>query len=538
MLEETEERNLEPIDWHSHLALVRRRRWLLLLTFFAGWLIVWGVSWLLPSIYRSGTLVLAEQPTVPRPFVAPHVASDSQDRLQPITQQILSRTRLRHIIDNLSLYAKERQRLSGDKLVERMRKDIEIESVRDENNQLTAFNIYYSSRDPRVAQQVTSELTNLFVSENLEARQAQSENTTKFLESELQEARKNLGEQEEKVRQFKGRHFGELPGQLQRNLQILTGLQNQLQSEDEALNRAKQQNVYLELLLGQHRNFQGSAKTGTEDGSIMGLPALDQEHEKLRAQLTDLSAHSTLRPPDVRKLQERATRTERIRDQPTANLTSGAANSDKASAISPIALDAARLRDAEPMMELESQLKGNQIEIGNRQRAIEDVKSKISEYQVRLNRAPVMEQQLADLTRGYDQSKANYDSLQKKKNDSELATSLELKQQGGHFRVLDPPSLPVKPYSSNRLKFCAMGLAVGLLLSGAATAGAELLDDRIHDEKSLKKLIHIPVLSEIPNISTDKEKKAERRDGWLVWATASLMAVSIFAGTALSYFRG
>ena len=538
MLEETEERNLEPIDWHSHLALVRRRRWLLLLTFFAGWLIVWGVSWLLPSIYRSGTLILAEQPTVPRPFVAPHVASDSQDRLQTITQQILSRTRLLHIIDNLSLYAKERQRLSGDNLVERMRKDIEIESVRDENNELTAFNIYYSSRDPRVAQQVTSELTNLFVSENLEARQAQSENTTKFLESELEEARKNLGEQEEKVRQFKGWHFGELPGQLQSNLQILRGLQNQLQSEDEALNRAKQQNVYLESLLGQHRNFQGSAKIGTEDGSIMGLPALDQEHEKLRAQLTDLSAHYTRRPPDVRKLNERATRTEKIRDQPAANMTSGAANSDKAGAFSPVALDAAQLRDTEPMMELESQLKGNRIEIANRQRAIEEVKSKIGEYQARLNRSPVMEQKLADLTRGYDQSKANYDSLLKKKNDSELATSLELKQQGGHFRVLDPPSLPLKPYSPNRLKFCAIGLVVGLLLSGAATAGAELLDDRIYDEESLKKLIQIPVLSEIPNVSTDKEKRAERRDGWLVWATASLMAVSILAGSALSYFRG
>jgi polysaccharide biosynthesis transport protein len=524
LLEETEERNLEPIDWHSHLALVRRRRWLLLLTFFAGWLIVWGVSWLLPSIYRSGTLILAEQPTLPRQFVAPHVASDSQDRSQTITQQILSRTRLLHIIDNLSLYAKERQRLSADNLVERMRKDIEIESARNENNQLTAFNIYYSSRDPRVAQQVTSELTNLFVSENLEARQAQSENTTKFLESELEEARKNLGEQEEKVRQFKGRHFGELPGQLQRNPQIFTGLQNQLQSEEKALNRAKQQNVYLESLLGQHRNFPGLAKTGIADGRIMGLPALDPEHEKLRAQLTDLSAHYTRPSPDVRELNERATRGEKTRDQPAANLTSGAA--------------AARLRDTEPMMEVESQLKGNRIEIATRQRAIEDVKSKIGEYQARLNRSPMMEQKLADLTRGYDQSKANYNSLLKRRNDSVLATSLELKQQGGHFRVLDPPSLPVKPYSPNRLKFCAIGLAVGLLLSGAATLGAELLDDRIYDGKLLRKLIQIPVLSEIPNFSTDKEKRAERRDGWLVWATASLMAVSIFAGTALSYFRG
>src|SRR5205807_4673655 len=321
MLEEALDQDQQPFDWRAHLAILRRRRWLVLLPFFAGWLVVWMVSWWLPSIYRSGTLILVEQPTVPQQFVVPNIAGDLQERLQNITQQILSRTRLLHIIESLNLYAKERQRRTPDEIVERMRKDIEIELVRDKNNQLTAFNIYYSSRDPRVAQQVTSELTNLFVSENLEARQAQSENTTKFLESELEEARKNLGEQEEKVRQFKVRHFGELPGQLQSNLQILTGLQNQLQSEDEALNRAKQQNAYLELLLGQHRNFQGSAKTGTD---IMGLPALDREHEKLRAQLTDLSAHSTRPPPDVRKLNER--------HQPAADLTSGAANSDKARA--------------------------------------------------------------------------------------------------------------------------------------------------------------------------------------------------------------
>ena len=89
-----------------------------------------------------------------------------------------------------------------------MRKDIDIELVRDASNQITAFNVSYSSRDPHVAQQVTSELTNLFINENLEVRQQQSEDTTTFLESQLETARKTLSDQEEKIREFKGQHVG------------------------------------------------------------------------------------------------------------------------------------------------------------------------------------------------------------------------------------------------------------------------------------------------------------------------------------------
>ena len=99
-------------------------------------------------------------------------------------------------------------------------------------------------------------------------------------------------------------------------------------------------------------------------------------------------------------------------------------------------------------------------------------------YQARLNQEPVREQQLTDLTRGYEQSKANYDELLKKKNGSEMATSMELRQQGEHFRILDPPSLPVKPSFPNRLKLCGIGLVVGVLLGAAVSAGAELMDDR------------------------------------------------------------
>ena len=93
---------------------------------------------------------------------------------------------------------------------------------------------------------------------------------------------------------------------------------------------------------------------------------------------------------------------------------------------------------------IQSQLQSNQLEITNREHAIAALKTKVDEYQGRLNQEPIREQQLADLTRGYDQSKANYDDLLKKKNESKMATSMELLQQGERFRMIDPPSFPRK----------------------------------------------------------------------------------------------
>src|SRR5579863_2866005 len=247
------------LDLGQYCAIVRRRRWHILIPLFLVWLVVCGAGWVLPSVYKSGTLILVEQSTMPKDYVVPNVMDDIQNRLQTITQQILSRTRLWRIIEELNLYASERNRLTPDELVERMRKDISIELVRDERSrELTAFNVYYSSHDPHVAQRVTSELTGLFISENLEVRQQESEETTKFLESQLEEARKPLTDQEQKVREFKDRHPGELPAQLGTNLQILSGLQSQLQNQEDALNTAKQQSAYLQSLLGQYGTRTGS----------------------------------------------------------------------------------------------------------------------------------------------------------------------------------------------------------------------------------------------------------------------------------------
>jgi polysaccharide biosynthesis transport protein len=536
MVEELEDEKSEGLNLQHYLGVVRRRHLHFLIPLFLGWVMVWGASWVLPPRYLSSTLILVEQPTMPKDYVTPNVNDDLQERMQSITQQILSRTRLMHIIDQFKLYAGRAQR-SPDQKVEMMRKDITIELVRDERNQITAFNVSYSSRSPLLAQQVTSELTNLFINENLEVRQQQSEDTTQFLEAQLETARKTLSDQEEKIREFKGQHVGEMPGQLASNLQILQGLQSQLQNEEDALNTAHQQHVYLQTLADQYRALQGTPKNG--DGTTMGLPALDQELDKLKAQLADLRSHYTDRHPDVRKLKDQIAQTEKMREQFLASMnTKGAEAGDGTNPGGNAATQSADPAQASLLAPIQSQLRSNQLEITNREHSIAALKAKVDDYQGRLNQEPIREQQLADLTRGYEQSQANYDDLLKKKNESKMATSMELLQQGERFRIVDPPSLPIKPDFPNRLKFCGIGLGVGLAL-GVVFAGAfEMMDDRIYDEKEFSKLLPVAVISEIPAIARPEDELRERRLMWLGWAVGAVVSATILVGSALSYLRG
>jgi polysaccharide chain length determinant protein (PEP-CTERM system associated) len=535
MTEEPEEHNSEPFDLQRFLNVVRRRHIYFLIPLLLGWLVVWGASWVLPVRYKSSTLILVEQPTMPKNYVEPNVSEDSQSRLQSIEQQILSRTRLLLIIDKLHLFGTGREKITPDEKVERMRKNINIELVRNnQGTQITAFRISYSARDPYLAQQVTSELTDLFINENLEVRQQQSEDTTKFLANQLENARTGLTEQEAKVREFQAQHEGALPSQQASNLQILSGLQSQLQNDQDALNTARQQRVYLQSLTEQYRGLHGVARTA--DGAPLGLSAIDQQLETLRTKLGELSSQYTDNYPEVQSLKDQIAKTEKRRAYLAADLKNKANSGQQ-----PGGRAAARdredaLLDA-PALQLQGQVQTNQSEIASREQSIAGLKARINEYQARLNQEPAVEQQLADLTRGYDQSKTDYDSLLKKKNDSEMATSMEQMQQGERFTMLDPPSLPLTPDFPNRLKFCGIGLGIGLALGLIVAGGSEALDDRMHGEKEIKTLLPVAILSEVPQILLPSDERRDAREMALGWTLGVLVVASILAGSAYTYLH-
>ena len=535
--EYSEEQKSGAKDIQRYLSVIRRRHVTFLVAVLFGWLVVWGISWVLPARYKSGTLILVEQPTMPKNYVEPNVNEDLQDRLQSITQQILSRTRLLLIIEKLHLYSDGREQITPDDEVELMRKDIGIELVRgSQNDRITAFRVSYSARNPHVAQEVTSELTDLFINENLKVRQQQSEDTTRFIEEQLENARAALVEQEGKVREFEGKHEGELPSQQASNLQILSGLQAQLQNEQDALNIAKQQRVYYQTLIDQYRTLQTTMRPRSASGAPTGLPAIDQELDRLKAKLADSSSHYTDRYPDLQSLKTQIAKTEKMRTDLIAGLTKKD-DSGKQLNGSTVAVDGIDASQNSPVLQLQSQLQANQAEIASKEQGIASLNARVNAYQSRLNNGPAREQELADLTRGYDQSKANYDDLLKKRNGSEMATSMEQMQQGERFRMLDPPSLPIKPYFPDRMKMCGIGLGVGLALGIVVVCGFEMMDDRLHTEREITTLLPVAIISEIPEILITSEERSKKRRMALGWVISALVAVTILAGSVFSYLH-
>ena len=502
MMEDTFESN--QASWRDHWAIVvRQRRWLMGPLFLFG-LLAFAGAHIWPERYRSEALILVEQQKVPEHYVTPNVATDLQDRLQSMTQQILSRTRLQRLIEQFNLYPRQRARLTTDAVIDKMREDIRIELVQAPRRQgeLTAFRIYYSAPNPRVAQQITNELTSLFIEENLQARSQQSASTTSFLENQLEQARKDLAEQEQRLREYKLRYLGELPEQQQSNLQILSSLEAQLHAGAAALDRAEQQKIYLESLRAEYQAMQKSLGVRESSGRVAPSAIAEAALRDLRKQLTDLEAKYTPRHPDVDGLKEQIAQWETLRKRLEDEQSPAQEGGTTAGIVAPT---------GEPgLAEVASRLKAIKVESESYQREMKELRQRIGEARSHLNITPLREQQLAEVTRNYENSRQNYQSLLQKKLQSELATNLEKRQQGEQFRIIDPPSLPQKPSEPNRLQIILIGWLLGLLVGLGLVVLREVGDDTLRNEKDLRQFPQLHVLVRVPVLRSPREETREK----------------------------
>ena len=522
-------------------AILVRCRWYLIAPLLVCGLVGSIVAQAWHLLYKSQALILVEQQKVPEQYVTANVITNLQTRLDSMTQEILSRTRLLALIEQFNLYPRERLHVTMDEIVDSMRKNITVELVQTAGRQgdVTGFRITYAADSPKVAQRITNELTSLFIDESMRQRTQRSTSTTEFLESELKNAQDDLATQESRLREYKLKFLGELPEQQSSNLQILSSLQAQLYAAEGALERAQQQQTYLSAMREQYKAL--AEPRVNQDGSVVVPGEAPKSSELVQAEtiLLDLQkqlahARATFGKdyPDVKQLEGQIAiwknNVKELESQRTANAVSEA--NKKAGPLPATLSPATQLS----LADLESRLKALGLETAGEERDVQDIRQKIQDVQSHINMTPVREQQLAEITRTYENSKAQYESLLQKKLQSELASNLEKRQQGEQFRILDPASLPEK--AEGRVQILAAGWVVGLLLGIGLTVLREMLQTRIHEEMDVTAIESAIPVFQIPVIRTDSEERSRRLRIALEAMAAVVLALAAVGASARTYF--
>lgn len=471
------------------LEVVRKRWPVLVLLAIVGAGAGWEVARILPKRYKSQTVVLVEQPTVPGDYVKPVVIEDVNQRLASMQQEILSRSRLEPIIKQLEPYPEDANRASMDDLVGRLQKAITVTPIQpmaQTGGSLPGFTVSVTFDDPRMAQQIASTITEMFTAGNVRARQQTAEETSDFLASQLEQAKLKLDEQDKKLADFQRRYMGALPDEAQTNVNMLTGLASQLDAATQALSRAQQDKSFTESTLAQELASWQATQTGlggpNPDALETQLSALQNQLVMLRSKYTDNYPDVVKLKADIVELQQR--------------IASSAQNQHV------VAVEPAPPTPAEPaqIQNLRAQIHQQEIEIQQRAAQQDELQKQIKLYQSRVESSPAVQQDYKALTRDYQTALDFYNDLLKKRDQSAMATDLERRQEGEQFQVLDAANLPTAPSFPNLPLFVLGGAAAGLGSAFGLFLLLELLDTSLRNDKEVETLLHLPVLAIVPTI--------------------------------------
>jgi polysaccharide chain length determinant protein (PEP-CTERM system associated) len=487
----------------------------------------------LPDVYHAESLILVDSQKIPERFVASTVQASMEEHLAKVSQQILSTTQLEKLIEKFNLYPKLRQTKTPEQVIDQMRADVQIIPEKGWGNgrpdaSTGAFRVVYEGPNPTVVASVVNEISELFITGNLRAREIRAEGTSEFLESQLEEARKSLETQEANLSRFKMERMGELPEQEAALIGTLSRLHSELQGNQDAINRAEQNKLMLEntlrlaetaeaaVLRAVEQTSPPPSANGAPSTTAAGVPPTLRS-QTLQEQLDALRLRYHDEHPEIKRLKsEVASALKQEEQEAEASKTSAAVGKRtviaEAGTVPSLSLQlrAELGRERERVATTRTQLAFTSKEVEARVADRQRILKSIAEYQAKVERLPMREQELAAVTRDYEISKQNYKSLLDNKMSAEMATDMERRQQAAQFTVQDPARVPSKPIKPKRLILnCVVGF-LALVISLAGAFGLELRKNYFLGEWELPSAV--PVLGRVPTIVINTPARAVSGD--------------------------
>jgi polysaccharide chain length determinant protein (PEP-CTERM system associated) len=477
------------------LLILKRRVWFVLVPFA---IVSAGAAVYvrrLPDLYRSEAVIMVVPPRVPAGLVAGAAPTKLEDRLPAIEQQVTSRTRLERIILDLDLYPVDRRTMIMEDIVEKVRNNISVDIVRGD-----AFRVSYVGEDPRTVMKVADRVSTLLIDESTRDRELLMEGTDQFLEAQLEDARRRLVEHEQKFADYRRRFAGELPTQVDSNLQTAQTLQSQVQALTTALDRDQERRLLLERQLADLESAAPDAQSApvTADGG-----STQQQLSAARKQLADMQLSLKEDHPDVQRMKRviRDLEAKLEADELAAPISAAGGRG----------LSPAEQTRQRRIADLRDQIAQLDKQTARNTEQVKAIREGAEGYLKRAEAGPTRETEMVELNRDYQTLQGLYTSLLAKKEDANIAANLERRQIGQQFKILDQARLPARPFSPNRQRFNLMGMALGLAVGLALVAWLEYRIVSFATDDEVSGVLGLPVLAVVPVMQSDGERRRRKR---------------------------
>jgi succinoglycan biosynthesis transport protein ExoP len=549
------------------LAYWRRRRTCFTVTAIAAVLAIL-LAMLLPATYRSTATILIEQQEIPQELVRSVITSFADQRVQVISQRVMTTQNLLGLIDRYGLYPKIRQREPREALLKRMREDIGMKMISADvidprsgrpTQATIAFSVSYQSRTPDLALKVANELTTLYLNENLNSRTQLSQQTASFFSEESARQAARIAELDKTLATFKEKHRDDLPELAQLNIQSSERTELELRDAENKVGALDSQRVLLDAQLAQINptlqvfSDSGQRVMGPEDrlkvakSQLAGAKAryapghpdivnAQREVDGLEAEVNgDDQTDERIRQLSEAKAQLAKDREKYSEDHPDVvrlrhevQSLEAAVNAEDAAGSKRAAGNHA---DNPVYIQVKGQIDAMVVERNTAVLRRDSLRAKLDDYEKRLAKSPEVEREYHELARDLESAQTKYQEILAKQTEAQVSENLESERKGERFTMIEPPQMPEEPISPNRLLIVMLGLFVSVALGVGAAAAHEALDASVRGPNDIRQLLQVPTLASIPNIVTAADRLRRQRFKRFSWgggvATVILLLCTI-----------
>lgn len=515
----------------KYLDLFIRRKNIIISFLLASIIVGLGLYIKTPKAYQANSILIYQRQRInPNPSrMSPDaVQTQTREMVSNVSEQVLSRTNLEELINQFNLYPGMRDHLPIEDVVSVMRdRHIEISQERGDT-----FKVSYKGADPRKVMLATNALAAKFVEENLRYREERASETSAYVRDELNMAKKSMDKKDTAMRDYKLKYYNEMPEQLQNNITRLNSLQEQyqgIQNSIQDLERTRimiQEQITLRTdMLTQGISRDGQRTAGSTEDSIGRIPLTGNEPAdiaRVRAELETLRARYTEQHPEVKRLKKLLVKLEE-------NLSRTV--TDPESQENPILLNP-------QLVQLQRQVKDVEYNISRLKEDKTEVKKQIEQYKKWVAATPLREAEWTALTRDYNQLHEYYERLVTRNLEAGSIESLERRQKGSRFKIIDPAHYPGKPYKPDFKKIMLMAIALGLGLGGGIAFLLEAMNTSFKDAADLESYLDLKVTCSIPMILVAQEKKWAKTKNILWNSSFAIITLMIVASLIYLWRKG